>query len=904
VWTAKFAALGKDAEQFRKSKCPRLIKVSHSEINGAAKRENRPLNVLVVHEILPHPDRHGADVQWMQMLQELRAQGHNVVHIARSGVNRERYAPGVEALGIKVFAPDAERSRFLGVDYPVEWTLDQLLHENQFDLAILFHWFWNGLSIPEHYMEEIRRASPKTFIAVLTDDQQGLREMQKAQLTGQWLDYEHSYDYSNRELAVYRRADVVLTISEDDSRAFLRAAPELRTGRMPMIATVSSAGGTYMQRRGLLFLANFDNKANRDACDWMLREIWPRIHEQIPSAELALVGNNLPREVGANQRGVLRVGYVEDLETVFVKCRVALSPVRFGTGIKTKNLFALAHGVPLVTTTVGADGMSLRNHETALIEDQAREFADAAVRVYEDEALWQKLARQGRQHIVEEFSEERMQEAVYTLVHQAKTLKPKAYDPNFVWPYRLVERRFPEVINGQPAVLRNFVRLGHCFTLAEEFLEQQRPREALEQLRFVFSHVQGRVPSDALFLRVVQLMARCYVKIGDKEKAAQYAARAGRCLGSDESILPPSAGSRNGKKYQSAGRGLAFSVIVPTFNRKSVLAECLEALARQSFPGERFEVIVVDDGSTDETEQFCRGFRANYSLMYLRQLNAGAGAARRRGVKHAGGQYLLLINDDTIGDPGLLAAHWEAHQVQPDLRKAVLGDFRFPAAAENHALTRFLSSNAFFFPQQFLKPGRYWQYDYIVTCNLSVGRQGVLDAGSFDPNFRVAEDTELGVRLNRKGFCVTYVPAAQATHQHLPFTIPDLIRRAVAYGGTQLALLRKHPALLGQGRSVFGMLDEKAADAWRSMVSKKKQEIESMVGTLKRIDSVDFAPFLTIKKGEGTMADEIGRLFQRMVPDVYWHYFFSELLRTWEEEPARPSMASLQAAIAEDQAFI
>ena len=100
------------------------------------------------------------------------------------------------------------------------------------------------------------------------------------------------------------------------------------------------------------------------------------------------------------------------------------------------------------------------------------------------------------------------------------------------------------------------------------------------------------------------------------------------------------------------------------------------------------------------------------------------------------------------------------------------------------------------------------------------------------------------------------------------------------------------------------MLDEKAADKWRSMVSKKKQEIESMVGTQKRIDAVDFAPFLTIKKGEGTTADEIGRLFQRMVPDVYWHYFFSELLRTWEEEPARPSTASLQAAIAKDQAFI
>jgi hypothetical protein len=144
----------------------------------------RRLNILVIHEMLPHPDRHGADVQWMQMLRELRAQGHSVVHIARSGENRERYAAGVEALGIPVYAPDAERMRFLGFDFPVEWTFEQLLRENQFDLAILFHWFWNGISIPEHYMQEIRRGSPKTFIAVLTDDQHGVREKQMAGLPG------------------------------------------------------------------------------------------------------------------------------------------------------------------------------------------------------------------------------------------------------------------------------------------------------------------------------------------------------------------------------------------------------------------------------------------------------------------------------------------------------------------------------------------------------------------------------------------------------------------------------------------------------------------------------------------------------------------------------------------------
>ena len=70
-----------------------------TESTSATTSADAPLNILVVHEMLPHPDRHGADVQWMQMLRELRAQGQNVIHVARSGINRAQYAAGVEEIG-------------------------------------------------------------------------------------------------------------------------------------------------------------------------------------------------------------------------------------------------------------------------------------------------------------------------------------------------------------------------------------------------------------------------------------------------------------------------------------------------------------------------------------------------------------------------------------------------------------------------------------------------------------------------------------------------------------------------------------------------------------------------------------------------------------------------------------
>ena len=142
----------------------------------------------------------------------------------------------------------------------------------------------------------------------------------------------------------------------------------------------------------------------------------------------------------------------------------------------------------------------------------------------------------------------------------------------------------------------------------------------------------------------------------------------------------------------------------------------------------------------------------------------------------------------------------------------------------------------------------------------------MLAAGSFDSRFRVAEDSDLGLRLGRKPYYVRYVPEACGIHQHLPFTIPDLIRRAELYDETQLALLRKHPTLLGDGGTFFAMLDEPAAEKWRALIGQRKQEVEDLAATVSPIDSLDFVPFLTRKKGDGTVVDEIIKLFRRASP--------------------------------------
>src|SRR5262249_51635181 len=99
------------------------------------------------------------------------------------------------------------------------------------------------------------------------------------------------------------------------------------------------------------------------------------------------------------------------------------------------------------------------------------------------------------------------------------------------------------------------------------------------------------------------------------------------------------------------------SIVIPTYNRAERLPACLDALGEQTQPFEDFEVIVVNDGSTDETAAMLEAYSPPYALRVVQQENGGYGAARNAGVRVATGTHLLFLDDDVIASAGLVAAH-------------------------------------------------------------------------------------------------------------------------------------------------------------------------------------------------------------------------------------------------------
>jgi hypothetical protein len=144
---------------------------------------------------------------------------------------------------------------------------------------------------------------------------------------------------------------------------------------------------------------------------------------------------------------------------------------------------------------------------------------------------------------------------------------------------------------------------------------------------------------------------------------------------------------------------------------------------------------------------------------------------------------------------------------------------------------------------------------------------------------------------------VRYVPAASAVHQHLDFTIADLIRRAEAYGRNQLLLLETHPQLLGDGSGPFGKLDEAALLSIQAFLALHTGEMPAAVGSLAKFDALDFLPFFSKTAGSRTAADEVMDLFKRALPIVFWYHLFAGFLEKWHEREAQRPVSKLEPVL-------
>jgi glycosyltransferase involved in cell wall biosynthesis len=197
----------------------------------------------------------------------------------------------------------------------------------------------------------------------------------------------------------FRRCDLIYSVSDVDARQIRAMSREaVPVAVVPIAVSAAHLHGSAVADRGheLLFVGGMHWPPNADAIACFIDEILPHVRQRIPDARLTVVG----RTSAAVRRlarvgGVSFAGHVADIEPYFQRSRVVVVPLRAGSGMRVKILDALARGVPVVSTTIGCEGIDTVPGTHLLVADEPRAFADAVIRVLTDDALAQALSERG-----------------------------------------------------------------------------------------------------------------------------------------------------------------------------------------------------------------------------------------------------------------------------------------------------------------------------------------------------------------------------------------------------------------------------------------------------------------------------------------------------------------------------
>jgi O-antigen biosynthesis protein len=472
------------------------------------------VKILIVHESIPRPDRSGCDLRLLRILAGLHDAGHQIALIARAPSSRDReYIHGLTSFCEQIYV-SASKNRHDALELWFKGApcrLREILSDG-FDVALLPLWFWKHVSIPEDFIDQIRLFSPSTVIAVLVDDCQGLRQAELARLTDTFIDYELAEDYTQREGSVYRSADAIIAISAAERAYALKFAPGLRSCVLPFsVPQQPLPQASFEERTGLLFLADFNNYAARDALRWFVNEPWPIISRGNKEVCLTVAGHRSLRVASWLGPRMACLGHVRDLWPIFDSHRLFISPLRVGTGIATKNVLAMSYGLPIITTSIGVQSLGNVERFVVVAPTTAEAYAHAVLDHYDNKLWWTRSSISALEWARTRFGSESDWKAINECVDLFSELS-RVKQENA---HRLMlnQTYFPFDMRDETGEAQ--------IKFAETLLERGDTIGAIVLLRYALHCLRSKENNNASYCDALALLGHCKALAGDAGGAAR-----------------------------------------------------------------------------------------------------------------------------------------------------------------------------------------------------------------------------------------------------------------------------------------------------------------------------------------------------------------------------------------------
>jgi GT2 family glycosyltransferase len=359
-----------------------------------AKLHSKKPTVLIVDSIIPERDKDSGSVRMTNIVLLLMKKGFGVTLFSDSKPN-STYAMFFMNLGVEV----VEQTKHFE-DFIKERVL-------QFDLIWLAR---PGASFQK--LDVVRKYIPNAKVIYDTIDLYFVRTRRQSEIEQNEIIAMNAEVYQAEELYLSRNADLPIVVTNVEKEVLNSIDQNIEPIVIPNIHQIPELQIVpYKERRGLMFLGGYRHPPNVDAVIWFVDQIFPLVREHIGDIVLFVIGSHPPEEIEALHKDgeVEVVGWVEDLDPWFSKARVFVSPLRYGAGMKGKIGQAMSYGVPMVTTSIGAEGMNLAHRTNAMIADSPRDFANALIELYKSQELWQKLSLNSVKHIKQSCSPDQVE---------------------------------------------------------------------------------------------------------------------------------------------------------------------------------------------------------------------------------------------------------------------------------------------------------------------------------------------------------------------------------------------------------------------------------------------------------------------------------------------------------------
>lgn len=337
-------------------------------------------SIVFISNILPSFDKDSGSNRLKEIIGVFLDSNYTCYYLVDNIHNQEKYYEYFKEKGVIIINKEKD----------LNYT-DKLKSDSE---NIDYVWFNGPNSFKKHF-HFIKSTLPNTKVIYDMVDIHFLRYKRAIALNPlQLSNYKRFYKYKKIETQLAKKADIVIAISEKEKVTMSKLLPNntIRVISNIHYSKIKAENITPFDKRSDLLFIGSTHTPNIDAVHYLYNEIMPIVWKTNPSIKVTIIGNLDEKIKNINHPNFKFLGFVENIEPYFLNSKFMIAPLRYGAGVKGKIGQAYEYFLPVITTNIGAEGMNLIHNQNALIANNTDEFANAILKLYNDEVLWNKLS--------------------------------------------------------------------------------------------------------------------------------------------------------------------------------------------------------------------------------------------------------------------------------------------------------------------------------------------------------------------------------------------------------------------------------------------------------------------------------------------------------------------------------